>query len=522
MRIKLTLALLLCFSIAYAQKVIPLYPGKAPGSESWTWKEKEMYSDIWQTQVVYNVSEPTLTVYPAPPATANGTSVIIAPGGGFAALSINSEGIDVAKWLNTKGVTAFVLKYRLNHTNSEDPVKELMAIDRNKRDEDNAKLIPMAIADGREAVKYVRVHASEFGIDPGRIGLMGFSAGGTVTAGTAFTYTAESRPDFVAPVYAYTGTLKDNAVPADAPPIFLVAATDDQLGLAPHSVELYNKWMAAGKPAELHMYTKGGHGFGMRRQYLPSDTWIDRFGDWLEVQGLLIKSNQSNQQNKATPQQMIQRKRESEERFRNDWANLKRYQNENKKLQPPAAGENRVVFMGNSITEGWKRTDSSFFYKKPYVCRGISGQTTPQMLIRFRQDVIDLKPKVVVILAGINDIAQNTGPITLEETMGNIASMATLAKSNGIKVVLSSVLPAYDFPWRPGLEPAEKVITLNKMIKEHAAKNGYVYLDYFTSMVDNRKGMKKEYAYDEVHPTLAGYKVMAPLAEKAIAEALKK
>jgi acetyl esterase/lipase/lysophospholipase L1-like esterase len=518
----ITLLLLLTFCMAHAQKVIPLYSGKAPGSESWTWKEKELYSDIWQTQVVYNVSEPTLTVYLPPPATANGTSVIIAPGGGFQALSINSEGIDVAKWLNTKGVTAFVLKYRLNHTLTEDPVKELMATDRKKRDEDNATLIPMAIADGKEAVKYVRAHASEFGIDPGRIGLMGFSAGGTVTAGTALTYTAESRPDFVAPVYAYLGNLKDNAVPSDAPPVYIAAATDDQLGLASHSMDLYNKWIGAGKPAELHMYTKGGHGFGMRKQNLPSDTWIDRFGDWLEGQGLLIKSNQGNQQNKVTPQQMIQRKREMEDRLRNDWANLKRYQEENKKLVAPPPGENRVVFMGNSITEGWKRTDSSFFYRKPYVNRGISGQTTPQMLIRFRQDVIDLKPKVVVILAGINDIAQNTGPITLEAIMGNLASMATLARSNGIKVVLSSVLPAYDFPWRPGLEPAEKVVALNKMIKDHAEKNGYIYLDYFTAMVDSRKGMKKEFAYDEVHPTLAGYKVMGPLAEKAIAEALKK
>jgi acetyl esterase/lipase len=294
--------------------VIPLYPGKAPGSESWTWKEKEMYSEIWQTQVVYNVSEPTLTVYMPPPATANGTAVIIAPGGGFQALSINSEGIDVARWLNAKGVTTFVLKYRLNHTSADDPVKEMMAADRKKRDENNAKLIPMAIADGREAVKYVRTHAAEFGIDPKRIGLMGFSAGGTVAAGTAYTYTSESRPDFVAPVYAYTGTLKESVVPSDAPPIYLVAATDDQLGLAPHSIELYNKWIAAGKPAELHMYAKGGHGFGMRRQNLPSDTWIDRFGDWLEAEGLLIKANQAAQQNKTTPQQMIQRKREAEER----------------------------------------------------------------------------------------------------------------------------------------------------------------------------------------------------------------
>jgi len=144
------------------------------------------------------------------------------------------------------------------------------------------------------------------------------------------------------------------------------------------------------------------------------------------------------------------------------------------------------------------------------------------MLLRFKQDVIDLKPTIVVILAGINDIAGNTGPMTLEQTRDNIIAMAQLAKVNGIKVVLSSVIPAFDFPWRPGLEPSEKVVTLNKMIKEYADKNNIVYLNYFSAMADERNGLKKELGYDGVHPNLEGYKVMAPLAEKAIAEALKK
>jgi len=208
--------------------------------------------------------------------------------------------------------------------------------------------------------------------------------------------------------------------------------------------------------------------------------------------------------------------------FAQDWANFERYRADNEKLAPPAKGENRIVFMGNSITDGWIKSDPGFFAGKPYLDRGISGQTTPQMLVRFRADVIALKPAVVVILAGTNDIAGNTGPSSLEMIMDNIMGMSEMAKANGIKVVLSSVLPVFDYPWKPGLQPAEKIISLNKMIKNYAVKNGCIYLDYFSSTVDERQGFKAAYSADGVHPNLAGYKVMEPLAEKAIAEALAK
>jgi acetyl esterase/lipase len=282
--------LLVLGNAAHAQKVIRLYSGAAPGSEKWTHQEKEYFSPIWNTQVVTNVSQPTLTVFAPEASTANGTAVIICPGGGFHALSINSEGVDVAKWLSARGVTAFVLKYRLVPT-GEDGVKELMGkiTNRQKMDEDNAAVIPLACADGLAAVSYVRRHAAEFGVSPARIGLMGFSAGGTVTASVAFNYTGESRPDFLAPVYAYMGAVKESAVPTDAPPMFVVAASDDQLGLAADSIRLYSAWLGAKKPVEIHMYSKGGHGFGMRKQNLPSDHWIERFGDWLQSQSLLKK-----------------------------------------------------------------------------------------------------------------------------------------------------------------------------------------------------------------------------------------
>ncbi len=276
-----------------AQRVIPLHEGKAPGSESWTWSEAENTKNLFNTRVIYNVSSPTLTAYLPDPSVATGTAVVVAPGGGFHTLSIDSEGIDVARWLNGKGVAAFVLKYRVVHSLTNDPVAELMPKmqDSKKLDEENAPVVPLAIADGKRAVEYVRGHAAQFGLRPDRIGLMGFSAGGTVAMGVGFDYSPANRPDFLAPIYPYlgTGAISKQTVPADAPPLFVCAATDDQLKLAPQSTKLYNDWIAAGKPAELHLYAKGGHGFGMRKQNLPTDTWIDRFGDWLALNGYLRK-----------------------------------------------------------------------------------------------------------------------------------------------------------------------------------------------------------------------------------------
>ena len=205
-----------------------------------------------------------------------------------------------------------------------------------------------------------------------------------------------------------------------------------------------------------------------------------------------------------------------------DWANFNKYKNENATLQPLTPGQKRIVFMGDSITEFWSALNPEFFIGKPYVNRGISGQTTPQMLIRFRPDVIALKPDVVVILAGINDIAGNTGPSTVEMIADNIISMAELAKANHIKVILCSVLPAFDFPWSSGKQPAEKVASLNKMIHKYADANGILYLDYYSAMVNEQKGLKAVYSDDGVHPNKTGYEVMAPLADKAIAKVLSK
>ena len=210
----------------------------------------------------------------------------------------------------------------------------------------------------------------------------------------------------------------------------------------------------------------------------------------------------------------------AEDRLHNDWAYLARYRDDNARLGPPHAGEQRVVFYGNSITDVWARYFPQEFPGKPYVGRGISGQTTPQMLVRLRQDVIALKPAVVVILAGTNDIAGNTGPSTLGMIEDNLVSMTELAQANGIRVVLSSVLPVYDYPWHRGLEPARIIVALNAWMKRYAAERGAVYLDYYAALVDNRGGMKAALTTDGVHPNEAGYRVMAPLAEAAIEQAL--
>lgn len=205
-----------------------------------------------------------------------------------------------------------------------------------------------------------------------------------------------------------------------------------------------------------------------------------------------------------------------------DWAGLGRYRDANAALPQGRGTEGRVVFMGNSITESWAQYFPTMFPGKPYVGRGISGQTTPQMLVRFRQDVIELRPRVVVILGGTNDIAGNTGPSTLEMIEANLMSMTEIAQANGIRVVLSSVLPVYDYPWKRGLSPAPKIDSLNAWMRGYAARAGAVYLDYHSAMTDERRGLRADLTKDGVHPTEAGYRVMAPLAERAIADAMRR
>jgi acetyl esterase/lipase len=272
-------------------EVIPLWPDGAPGSEDWNQQEQETLAPPpISFRTVRNVTQPTLTAFLPHPSRAVGTAVIICPGGGFHSLAIDHEGRDVARWLNSRGVAAFVLKYRLLPTEVRDEdferqFQENLA-DRNTLRAVAKQIGPLAIADGQQAMKIVRQRAAEWGLAPNRIGMMGFSAGGRVTVGVALEHDAQSRPDFAAPIY---GALwEDITVPADAPPLFMALANDDDDALVVEpGLALYSAWRTAGHPVELHIYAQGGHGFGMRKQGLPADRWIDQFGEWLAVQGFL-------------------------------------------------------------------------------------------------------------------------------------------------------------------------------------------------------------------------------------------
>jgi acetyl esterase/lipase/lysophospholipase L1-like esterase len=475
-----------------------------------------------------NVSAPTLTLY-TPTGNNTGAAVVVFPGGGYRILAIDLEGTEVCEWLNSAGITCVLLKYRVPDSG---PYPKSSA----------------ALQDAQRALGIVRSHATEWHIDPHRIGVLGFSAGAHLAAALSTHFAqrlydpvdgadqVSCRPDFAVTVYpGYLALAEQDFAPnADihvsdkTPPSFIVQAEDD-----PVHVENATVYFLALKnakiPAELHIYAEGGHGYGLRRTALPVTAWPKLVETWLGTIQVLPPSTPSAFPQAPAAEQLTPYQKSQLERAFNDWPFLAKYREADKELPPPAPGEARVVFMGDSITEGWGQKGTAttpdrgeFFPGKPYINRGISGQTTPQMLVRFRQDVIELKPKVVVLLAGTNDIAENTGKMTLGEIGNNIASMSELARANGIRVVLCSVLPASEFHWHEGLAPAPKIRALNAWIKEYSAKNGFVYVDYYSRMANSEGGLKAELSPDGVHPNEAGYAIMAPLAEAGIAEALKK
>ncbi|WP_461453277.1 alpha/beta hydrolase [Mucilaginibacter sp.] len=286
-KILLALALLIAITGNAQQKVIQLYNGTVPGSENWDWNQNESADNVYHSNVVYNVSHPTLTVYLPDSTVANtGVALVICPGGGLQTLSINHEGYDVGKWCQKHGITAFLLEYRLMHTLGPDPYKEMLAkMKANTVLKEQAPVAPLANADGRAAIAYVRAHAAEYGVSPNKIGIVGFSAGGTIAATTAYNYTPQNRPDFVAPIYAYFPPEMQVNVPADAPPMFLAAASDDKSSV--YSVELYTTWINSNHLAELHLFLNGAHGFGMKTQHLSSDAWADLFYNWIKQAGFI-------------------------------------------------------------------------------------------------------------------------------------------------------------------------------------------------------------------------------------------
>lgn len=299
-RMKRILFAMLCTVIlgggTFAQKIVRLYEGKAPGSEDWDYNEISSTLPGMTETRIRNVVDPTLEIYQPEADMASGTAVIIAPGGGNIWLSYNNEGTAVAEWLMNRGITAFVLKYRLYHT-PEDPQEfqrftmqffsRIMSRSDSSSTQSSGSPLPLPSEkylggeDGMRAVEYVREQAEEYGVDPQKIGIMGFSAGAGVTMHTVMNASPEQMPDFAAPIYG--GWIGDSEIPEDAPPIFILAAADDPISEG--CPDLYKAWRAAGKSAELHMYSKGGHGFGMSQRGLPVDTWIERLYDWMKASG---------------------------------------------------------------------------------------------------------------------------------------------------------------------------------------------------------------------------------------------
>jgi len=271
---------------SFSQKVIEL-PHTKNAEIKYHTPENAYISELWDADVITNVSVPTMEVFLPSRVIATGTAVIIAPGGGLFAHSIETEGNMVAEWLNTKGIAAFVLKYRLMPT-GEDAVKEMSVIGRDEPKELARKaleILPSSIDDGLAAINYVRSNAEELNIDPSKIGFMGFSAGGLLTMGVTYNYAPETRPDFIVPVYPWLTFYPTQEVPHDAPPMLVVCSSDDPLQLAPQSINIYSDWLKAGKSVGLHMYAKGGHGYGMRSNGNPSDTWIERLYEWAKGEG---------------------------------------------------------------------------------------------------------------------------------------------------------------------------------------------------------------------------------------------
>ncbi len=278
--LRIFVLILFAAAIAFAgePKVVPIWPGVAPGSENWT--QQEVTEPVRPNDVhqrVRNVTRPTLAVYLPDESLANGTGIVVCPGGGFRRLSIDREGTEVARWLNSLGVAAFVLKYRVMQTG--DPAEKAEAVER------RTAAMAFGVADTQQALRVARAHAAEWKVKPERLGIMGFSAGGYLSVAVALRHDADSRPAFAAPIYPVAP--EDLTVPLDAPPLFVLQANDDRL--VEHAIRLYTAWKAANVPVELHIYSRGGHGFAGRIQNLPVDDWAERLGEWLASQGLLKK-----------------------------------------------------------------------------------------------------------------------------------------------------------------------------------------------------------------------------------------
>ncbi|MCB0648404.1 MAG: alpha/beta hydrolase [Saprospiraceae bacterium] len=267
----------------HAQEIIPLYPGTAPGSENWTWEEKTVGANTGNA-FVYNVTKPTMTYYRAPENIRTGAVMLVAPGGAFHILSTENEGTKVAEFLNTLGIDAFVLKYRLSRIHGQDPMQELFGLmsDFKKLDANNTPTVELATQDGIRALSMIHEISASKGFDTSKIGMMGFSAGATLTMSVLLSAEQKLKPAIIAPFYLYKPAVIGSIFPEKLTPMFIAVASDDGLKFVPHSIDLYNEWISKAQPTELHIYENGNHGFGMQPKGTASDQWPSDFKSWLK------------------------------------------------------------------------------------------------------------------------------------------------------------------------------------------------------------------------------------------------
>ena len=346
-----------------------------------------------------------------------------------------------------------------------------------------------------KAFEHIQANATEYKIRKEKLGLLALDVSGQLGA--------------AAETFAFIGLIDPVALPklkASSAPVFLAASKDH----GPDLLRFYTRGARIGAHIDLQLH----------EPTLPDGAKSTQWIDWLGSLGYMKPLSEEKTGALKNKEAWENLAKYYDDRLHKDWPWLARYEEDNAKMGAPVAGENRVIFMGDSITEGWISSDPDFFKTNHYIDRGIGGQTTPQMLVRFRQDVVSLQPKVVILLAGINDIAENTGPSKIENVAGNLFTMCEIARVHGCKPILCSVLPAAAFPWHQGIDPIQPILKLNALLKEYARSNSLAYVDYYSAVVAEDQGMKKDLAKDGVHPSLAGYRIMETLAKVAIDKAL--
>ena len=478
--------------------IIPLYPDGAPDSNGY--QPADEY--VNKNGGIFQTSEPRMDLYRAeqPKAT-----ILVCPGGGYLFTSVGNEGLKVAEYFVPRGYNIAVLKYRLPNGHENIPLE-----------------------DACRAMEMLRDSIAAWNLPSSQIAVMGFSAGGHLAASLLTKYNSpKARPDYgilVYPVISMDSTIThsgscerllgkhptdqqrllwsaEKQVHADMPPCLIVACQDDPTVKIENSLRFYQALTDAHVTASITMVPVGKHGWGFSRTF-PQRELIER-----SILEFLAQFHQTD---------MLEPEYKHDAR-RADWAQFGKYAEANNQLIEQKS-KITTVFYGNSITEGWYKLRPDFFHSHGFVGRGISGQTTSEMLVRFRQDVIDLHPKNVVLLCGVNDIAQNNGSIAIEHVMGNIRSMCELAKANKIRPILCSALPARSFYWNPFiLDAPQQIQALNALISQYAKDNGILSVDYYSEMDEGDGGLKQGLSNDEVHPNDKGYEIM----ERIVLGALK-